>query len=496
MIKNKNVIALLAVLLLSAVGLKAQEMRTAYFLEGYSYRYKMNPAFASSRGYFSFPALGQLKVGLESNLGMNSLLYPTGNGQLTTLFNQSVSIAQMEAAIKDKNQISVNVSTPVLSFGWWAKKTFHTIDLSVRAVADATLPGDLFRFIKGAPSGNADMPDVYDLSSLGARADAFIELGYGLQRDVNKNIHLGGRVKFLVGAARGQISADKFKVEALADRWSIDSKVNFDLSQVVQLGIDENNYPTFGFDPNELLVNTGQKISYGAAFDFGLSVDFLKYLSFSASVLDLGFMVTPKMTRISTSGEPWIYTGLPDKIDVNGGGDLNGQLNTIMESIQTVYKFTDRTELNKKTDMLAMTVNAGLEFRMPFWQRLTVGALSSTHINGKHHWTEGRFSLNMNATKWLGLTANYGISNFGESAGAALSIHAPGFNLVVATDSFLPFTELNPQYIPIGKLNTSVSVGINFLFGKYHGKLLSRKEKRELQPLAPKPEKRSKKDRK
>ncbi len=460
---------------LGAGHLSAQQMRSAYFLEGYTYRYKMNPALASARGYFSFPAIGQVNIGAESNLGLSSIIYPTENGQLTTFLNSAIPAETMLKAIKDNNRISVNVSTPVLSFGWWSRKTFHSIDLSARMLGDFSIPGDLFRFLKGCPSVDRNRPDVYDLKKTGANVDGFVELGYGFSTSIKDRARFGARFKFLVGAAHAQLQAEKFLVTAQEDQWSIDSKVNLQASQLIDLGIDENNAPTYAINPDALLSDPKNTLSFGGAIDLGFSVDFLKYLTLSASVLDLGFIVVPCMTRISTSGEPWIYTGLGEDIGINDSGSMNDQLNVVLDGLSGIAKFTEEDLLPKKTKMLSMTVNTGLEFRMPFWQRMSIGALGTIHLNGIHRWMEGRFSLNMNLTRWLGLSGNYAISDFGHSAGAIMSIHARGFNLFIATDSVLPFTELaeiaSPIYIPVGPLNTTVSFGLNFTIGKYRGRI-------------------------
>ena len=50
-----------AALLLPAFNVSAQQnLRSAYFLDGYNFRYKMNPALAPERPFFSMPLLGNL----------------------------------------------------------------------------------------------------------------------------------------------------------------------------------------------------------------------------------------------------------------------------------------------------------------------------------------------------------------------------------------------------------------------------------------------------
>ena len=70
-----------------------QASRTAYFLDGYSYRHELNPALGGERNYFSIPVLANIGVGLQSNVGVNTFLYKsTVQGyDLTTFMSPSVS---------------------------------------------------------------------------------------------------------------------------------------------------------------------------------------------------------------------------------------------------------------------------------------------------------------------------------------------------------------------------------------------------------------------
>lgn len=65
----------------AALPAAAQEApRSAYFLDGYSFRHELNPAFSGERNYISIPALGNLDLGVFSNVGVNTFLYKTEPG--------------------------------------------------------------------------------------------------------------------------------------------------------------------------------------------------------------------------------------------------------------------------------------------------------------------------------------------------------------------------------------------------------------------------------
>ena len=82
-----------------ALGLSAtaqHNFRTGYFLDGYAYKHKLNPAFGNDRGYFAIPVAGFATVGVETNLSLSTLLYPTEDGNFTTFLSQDVSAENLK----------------------------------------------------------------------------------------------------------------------------------------------------------------------------------------------------------------------------------------------------------------------------------------------------------------------------------------------------------------------------------------------------------------
>ena len=64
----------------------AQTLRTSYFLESMPMRHRLNPALVSDRGYISIPAIGNINVATQSNVGLTAFLYPLPDGrQVDTL---------------------------------------------------------------------------------------------------------------------------------------------------------------------------------------------------------------------------------------------------------------------------------------------------------------------------------------------------------------------------------------------------------------------------
>jgi hypothetical protein len=209
----------------------------------------------------------------------------------------------------------------------------------------------------------------------------------------------------------------------------------------------------------------------GGAIDLGISVDLLKWLTVSASVTDLGFI-------------NWTGTGLSSNVNsveyyasdfmIDPDGDALAQLRSLGEELVDMASMRVTGEETILED-LSMTTHVGIELRMPFWQRLSLGALGTYRFDGPHSWWEARGSVNLALFRWFSLSGNYAYSTYGESYGAAINFHPKGINLFVGVDSFAPALNMTPQYIPDASLNTNVAVGLNIAFGKYHGRFPRKK---------------------
>lgn len=447
-----------------------QNLRTAYFLDGYTYNYKMNPAMAPERAFFATPGMGNLGLGVESNLALSTFLYPTGNGNLTTFMNNSVSAEQFLDRLQVANRLNVSVNETLFATGYRIGKSFHTVDISLKADASAVLPKDLFAFVKTGSSAGATS---WDISRTGIRSNAIMEFAYGYSRPIADWIRVGARLKVLMGIARADVLVDDLNLKMDGQEWAVTAHGNAEVSGPIGFGTVEG---TNEIDMGDITLPDIEAISeylvnpsLGVAVDLGATFDFLKYFTASVSVLDLGYVGWKSTTSAVMPGGKWSFDGF-DNISFGEGGGIDDEFDQLGESLGNMLKM-EITENNiTKSNSLAATVHVGLEARMPFYERLAFGLLGTQRMDGIYSWTEGRVSANLAATNWLSFAASYAVSDFGNSAGGVVNIHLPGLNLYAGLDSFLPLMNVTPQYIPIDSMNTNVTFGFNFTFGKAKGR--------------------------
>ena len=472
-----------ALLIFPSVVSAQSNLRSGYFLDGYIYKYKMNPAMAPERGFFAFPALGNLGLGVETNLGLSTFLYPTETGSLTTFLSPRVSNEMFLDKIAESNKINVNVDMSLIALGFRTGKMFHTLDCSLRADVGANIPGGLFRFIK---VGGALGDHSWDISNMGARVAARAELAYGLSRSFGENLRVGARAKLLLGVAKADVALDRMSLEMTSDRWAVEAHGEMHMSAPVSFMtkgesgnadsmadrdvIDWSSMAS-SLDMNELMAAL-KNPSMGFALDLGATYDFLNYFTASLSVLDLGVMSWKNCMTAETPATSWHFEGF-ESLDTD---KISEQLSEMASSMSNAIQF-ERTESGvTQASSLAATINAGIEARMPFYERLSFGLLYTQRIEGAYSWSEGRLAASVAPVNWFSLTTNYAFSHFGHSWGGALNLHLPGFGLFVGLDSFSPLLNVTPQYIPIDALNTNLALGINFTFGKYRGRYVKDSE--------------------
>lgn len=472
--------------------------RSAYFLGGATYRHELNPAFMGERGYVSMPGLGNLSVGAQGTAGVGDFLFVKSNGDLMTFMHEEVSRKDFLNGLPNRLKMGFNVNENILSTGFYAWGGFNTIGLSIKSNTNLSAPDQLFKFMKNgvdAPEGTR-----YTVNDLSILSTNYAELALGHARQINDQWTVGAKMKFLVGLAKATVKIDRLDIEATPDAWKITpSGAQAYLSGkglIVPTRGETGNYDDSDYEldangnrTDKLKPGSGQLISYddvdfddknigptgfGMAFDFGATYRLNDEWTFSAAVLDLGF-IRWKNTVKASMNNSFEFNGfneIPIKSDLgdNDPNSIDNQADRIVDDLEQMAKFTKDGEGLKRTTALAATLNLGAEYTLPAYDRLKFGFLSSSRFQGRHSWTEARVSANVSPLTWFEASVNYALSNFGSTGGLMLNFHPRGFNFFVAAD--VPLCKYTPKYYaPLNRFSANINLGINFTFGpKYKTK--------------------------
>lgn len=468
---------------------QTQSSRSAYFLEGSTYRHELNPAFIGERGYFSFPALGNLDFGVQSTAGIGSFLYKLPDGRLTTFMHESVSGQEFVDGLPNRFKLGADVNENIFSLGFHAWGGFNTLGISIKSDTRVNVPSELFKFMKLGMA--SETGSQYIVNGLNMMSTNYAEIAFGHARTINNHLTVGAKLKALVGLAKANVRIDKLTITASQDAWTITPQ-GAELyasakGLIVPTKGETGNYQKDDYilDANgnrtdQLKTGTDQQIDYdGVDFDdknigptgFGLALDLgavykLGDWQFSAALLDLGF-IGWKNTVKGTMSNDFEFSGFENiavKDTEGNANSLENQSDALLDDLKDMAKFTKEADGMKRTTALAATLNFGAQYTLPAYDRLNFGLLSTTRLQGKHTWTEARLSANVSPLSGFEASVNYALSNFGSAAGLMLNFHPRGFNFFVAAD--VPLGKLEPAYCaPIGRAALNVNLGINFTFG-------------------------------
>lgn len=469
----------ISVALLASLSASAQEApRTAYFLDGYTFRHELNPAFMGERNYISLPALGNYDLGVFSNVGVNTFLYKTAPGsqyKLTTFMSPSVDASEFLGKLKDNNHINGDFDITLLSAGFKAFGGFNTVTVGVRSEVGVNLPKDLFTFMKVGQTG----PDTrYQFGDIRVDASAMAEIALGHSRHINSRLTVGAKLKVLLGLGSAYAHIKNMDVEFGYDRWQI--RAEGELQMAAGKGLRVPTKQESGSEiknPGEADLIEWNDIDYdsfglsgfGMGIDLGATYDLLPDLQLSAAINDLGFMSWSNAVTGRTGSGTWTFDGFsniavddsrPDYDD----NKLDEQFDRMWDDLQDVINIHRRENgSGSYTKTLRATLHLGAEYRMPFYRNLTGGFLFSSHFAGCSSWTEGRFYANIKPVKWFDATVNYGVSTYGSSLGWMLNFHPKGFNFFIGSDH--QFFSITPQIVPVGKATANINFGFNVTFG-------------------------------
>lgn len=430
------------------------QLKTSYFMEGSYFRTDLNPALTPIRGYFSMPALGGVKVSMQSNfLSVNNFLYKN-NGQVVTFMHNSVDADTFLKRIPNLSKMDFGADVQLMGFGAYNRKKtlFWNFGMNLRTQAELTLPKELFSILKSMDGG------TYDLSDTHIDAMAYTELFLGFAMPVSKHVTIGFRVKGLFGMGQASGDIDNINVKVSGD------EIYADLSGTLRATapVIDGSYATgpvedlnniINTDPSHLLKNINNG---GAAIDLGVEVRLLNdHLKLSGAVTDLGFIY-------------W-HANSTAKAEINGEFSYRGVNLDTNETVTTNEFGWSLAEPGKNfMKRLNCALNIGAEYNI-LDGHIAFGVLSHTKFCQSFTYSELTASANFRAGNWFTWTLSHTFLGRNRPGvfGTTINFHPAGFNLFLGAD-YIDLSFAKYRNIPIPRAMKSINVyfGLGFNFGK------------------------------
>lgn len=456
-----------ALLMATALPTAAQRLNTAYFTEGYLYRHAMNPAFGNdSVTYVAIPALGNVNVKTMGNFGYQDIvrenpLYPNrSTKKMTTFLNPYIHDA-LDGFSSGKNRIDADVNLTLFSGGFRAWGGYNTVGLNLRVKADVNLPYELFDFARNASNRH------YDIGDINVSAQSFAELAFGHSRSIGDQWRVGGKMKLLFGLARADASMKDVDIDIEGtDQWRVSANTEANVSikgwQYKTKQKDYEHRPGQYEYVNDVDIDSYGLSGFGLAFDLGAEYKLDDNWKFSASLLDLGFIHWSENHYAINEERDFLFDGFHDVSVVgNSGQAMDDQANEYADQIADFMHLRDQGDTGGRTTGIGATLNLAAEYKLPAYDKMRFGLLSSTHINGPYTWTEGRLSANWAPLSWLDGGISGAASTFGASFGWLVNVHTTGFNFFVGMDHLVG--KLSKEFIPLSS-KASLSLGFNIMW--------------------------------
>lgn len=444
---------------LAAASLSAQTTNSGYFVDGYTYRYSLNPAYGNDKGFVAMPGLGNLNVAVRGNLHLSSVLYNV-DGRTSLFTNPNISASEVMDKLHEKNTLGANIKVGILSAGFKAFGGYNTISINARADVGAIIPKSLFSLAKEGVTNK-----TYDIKNVTARAMGWGEIALNHSHDIKAlpGLRVGATLKVLLGMANLDAYFNEADLTLGENSWT--ARTNADIYA---------NFGKFEFDHDTN--NKGEQYVSGANFDgdgsispngFGLALDLgatyrWRDFDFSLAVLDLGWISFKDTKYASTNGTRTIDTdAFTFSADDSAPNSFDSEWDRFTDNLDELYQLTDNGNIGGRSRALSATINVGASYELPVYRKLHFGFLSSTRLAGRYTWTEARLSANVAPVKCFSADANVALGTYGTSFGWMLSFHHTGFNLFLGMDHTLG--KVSKEFVPLSS-NASFNMGINFPF--------------------------------
>ena len=455
-------IASIALAVVLSAGVSAQTtLNSSYFMEKMTKRNQLNPALKTENNYVSIPSIGNLYLGINSNLGLGTFLYPRDN-KLVTFLHESVPADEFLNKLTPNNTIELDLGLDLISFGFWAWGGQNTFNLALKSNTGAYLPRELFQFLKTGQEATG--VTRYDMSNVTATTSNYIELALGHARDITDKLGVGAKVKVLLGAAHAEARIDRMDISMSQDEWVIKQAGHLQATSMLELTTDPETGEVTGYNVGNNFGIAG----FGLGFDLGATYEIIDNLTLSAALTDIGFMRWNNLSRAETDpNKEFRYTGFDNigaEDDENGENPFDQKSEQLGEDLKALTKFY-KSDAQSLSNSLRTTLRVGAEYAV-LDNAISFGLLSTTRFSSYRTYTEGMAAINFRPLSALHLTVNGSVSNMGSSVGAILNICAPGFNFFIGTDYFA--TQYSKQFIPINHARANFSFGFNITFGERH----------------------------
>ncbi len=468
-----RVVSVMLLLLAITASINAQQNNTMYYMDRLPQSMQLNPAIQPRCNFYI--QLYGIELNAGNALSFNDVfVYKTATD--STYFRPGQSNMDWETfsgKLKKRSDFLYETRVDLPSFGFRVNNNYFSFATTERIDVNTDLPYDL-------PLGIASMLINFNQASFGQlnrefnyeniriSASNYLEFALGYSREINERFTFGLRGKLLFGMAN--INTKSFNVNGTTgiEAYKINADIEINTSiPTMTIGYDSKGKASIdsvkfsdiesgwnGIKP--ILLN---RKNLGFALDFGIIVKPIDMLSFSASIIDLGFIRWKSNVNNFTGGGSFDYYGYDDKIEYE-------------DTLKKVFTF--ETNHNSYITSLSGKLYTGANLQLAKW--VGVGFLSRFQLINQNIRSQYSFSLNLSPGQALSTSFSYSIiEGVADNLGFGLSLKGGPLNWYWIFDR-IPITYNTINSIPVPAYAKSINfrMGLNLMFGCTRNKKLKK----------------------
>ncbi|HBX52622.1 MAG: hypothetical protein A2W98_14625 [Bacteroidetes bacterium GWF2_33_38] len=453
-----------------------------YFLNQTPQSTLLNPAFKSECKWYLggvpaqiTPVFGQVFSPISFNFnntsfGLNDFIHP-GTGEYKD--SLVIDMVQFVNSLHNYNYLTFDFQYELLSFGVKVKDYFFTFHATERVDFKFGYTRDLFQIPLW---GNGHPANIGRTANMSFALDFthYREYAVGVSKEINNKLTVGGRAKLLMGMTNIDTKANDntWLTDANTFDYIIENQteVNASLPFVNYLYTDSNTSGNIDsiefddFDPAAYLLMGKNK---GASLDLGATYKYTDRLTFSLSLVDLGFIRWKNNTFNFTNTGDIGFNGVDISQQLSVGYTEEGSLGVDGDSTANAFtKFADSllqefTFVDSSlyyTSYLTPKMYIGGNFKIN--EKFNVGALVKVEFYKKLIHPSLTLSANSQLLKWLAISGTYTMINREYyNIGLGLSMKMGPFRMFWVNDNMLAF------FMPHRSRSVNWRSGIYWAFG-------------------------------
>jgi hypothetical protein len=282
-------------------------------------------------------------------------------------------------------------------------------------------------------------------------------------------------VKLLFGGAYADLKMDGMHANLVNDKWIISGKARMELNmkgaEITEKDKEYENRPGTTYKTmDKIEVNSPGLGGFGLGFDLGglyefkdCSVDWLDGLKVSLALTDLGFISWSNTVVAESSGDPFEFSGFSMGYkDDNGERKFDNGMKSVKDDLTDFTNLRSKGDEGGQSHALAATTRLGIEYPMPFYDRLSVSLLGTHRFDGDYSWSEARLGANCKPLSWIDGGINLAFTSFCTTMGWVINFHPVGMNFFVGMDHMIGKT--GASMVPLDS-NVSFNLGFNVAWG-------------------------------